>query len=89
MDEVARKTIAENCKNTPLGFLRIRTNLGLLQFSDMETEAYLRKIIALTRLDDIEKKGKNYYFKCLEKNAVLTINSHSLTIITAKKMVTK
>ena len=89
MNEVAKNTIAKNFKNTPLGFLRIRKNLGILQFSDTETETYLGKIIALTPLEDIEEKGKNYYFKCLEKNAILTINSHSLTIITAKKMVKK
>ncbi|MEI6895548.1 MAG: DUF3781 domain-containing protein, partial [Colwellia sp.] len=31
-----------------------------------------------------ETKGKNHYFKCVERNAILTVNSHSFTIITAK-----
>lgn len=55
--------------------------------SDGEIERILRKIILSTPLDSVETKGKNYYFKCLEYNADLTINSHTLTIITAKKIV--
>lgn len=81
-----KKLIAEKFKNTSLGFLRIKNNLGINHFTDMETENYLRKIILSTRLPDIEKKGKNYYFKCAEYNAILTVNSRSFTIITAKRM---
>jgi hypothetical protein len=86
MNEALKTTIVKNFKNTPLGFLRIRKNLDILHFSDTETEAYLRKIISLTPLEDIEKKGKNHYFKCIKKNAILTVNSHSITIITAKQI---
>ncbi|HEJ82972.1 MAG TPA: DUF3781 domain-containing protein, partial [Desulfobacteraceae bacterium] len=55
--------------------------------SDGEIERILRKFILSTPLDNVETKGKNYYFKCLEYDAVLTINSHTLTIITAKRIV--
>ncbi len=67
-----------------MGFLRIRRNLDIVEFSDSETEAYLRKTILATHLDEIETKGKNHYFKCLKNNAILTVNSHTFTIITAK-----
>ena len=86
MNETLRIEIAEKFKNTTLGFLRIKRNLDILHFSDTETEAYLKKILLSTPLVDIEAKGKNYYFKYFESNAILTVNSHSFTIITAKQI---
>ena len=86
MNETLKATIASNFRNTALGFLRIRKNLNIHNFSDTETEAYIIKIISLTPLEDIEKKGKNYYFNCFKANAILTINSNSLTVITAKSI---
>ena len=86
MNEILRISIAEKFKNTPLGFLRIKKNLDISHFSNIETETYLRQMILSTDLENIEKKGKYYYFKCYSKNAVLTVNSHTLTIITAKKI---
>jgi hypothetical protein len=86
MHEVLRTSIAKNFVNTPLGFMRIRKNLDILHFSDAETEAYLRRVILSTPLENIETKGKNHYFKCFENNAILTVNSHSFTVITAKKI---
>ena len=70
-----------------MGFLRIKKNLDILHFSDAETETYLKKILLSTPLEDIETKGKNYYFKYFEGNSILTVNSHSFTIITAKQIV--
>ncbi|SHK63724.1 Protein of unknown function [Desulfatibacillum alkenivorans DSM 16219] len=86
MDEGLRTTIAEQFKNTQLGFMRIRKNLGITHFTDMETETLLRRIILATPIAAIDRKGKNHYFACPEFNAVLTINANSLTIITAKKI---
>ncbi len=86
MKETQRNFIADGFRNTPLGFLRIKRNLNIVHFTDSETENYLKKIIFSTTLENIEKKGKNYYFKCFEHNAILTINSHSLTVITAKQI---
>jgi hypothetical protein len=86
MNETLRVEIAENFTNTRLGFLRIKRNLAILHLSDAETEAYLKKILLSAPLEDIEAKGKNFYFKYLESNAILTVNSHSFTIITAKQI---
>lgn len=81
-----RTSIADKFKNTSLGFIRIRKNLRINHLTDNETEKILRKIILATPLQDVITKGKNHYFKCLEYNAVLTVNSHSFTIITAKQI---
>ncbi len=86
MNELLKESILKDFRNTPLGFLRIRKNLGIAHFSDTETEVYLREIIALTALEEIETKGKNHYFNCSKRNAILTVNSHSFTIITAKQI---
>ncbi|MDD9304035.1 MAG: DUF3781 domain-containing protein [Desulfobacter sp.] len=72
MDETLRTSIAGQFKNTSLGFLRIKKNLGVIHFTDGETEEYLKKIVLATPLEKIETKGKNYYFKCFEYNAILT-----------------
>jgi hypothetical protein len=86
MNEDLRASIADQLRNTRLGFLRIKSNLGIISSSDSEIENLLRKIILSTPLESIETKGKNHYFKCFEYNAVLTVNSRTFTIITAKQM---
>jgi hypothetical protein len=86
MNEELKTSISNNFKNTELGFLRIRKNLGITNYSDVETEDYIREVIDATPLENIETKGKNHYFNCVKSNAVLTVNSHSFTIITAKKL---
>jgi hypothetical protein len=86
MNESQKTLIANQFKNTYLEFLRIKRNLGLIHLTDSETEKILRKIILSTPLKGIETKGKNYYFKCFEYNAILTVNSYTYTIITAKKL---
>ena len=79
-----KTSIADKFRNTSLGFVRIKNNLNINHFTDNETKNLLRKIILSTPLLDIVTKGKNYYFKCLEYNAILTVNSYTFTIITAK-----
>ncbi len=86
MDKKLKTSIAENFKNTELGFVRIKRNLQIDSYSDRETENYLKEIILYTPLEFIETKGKNHYFKCVKFKAILTVNSHSLTIITAKQI---
>jgi len=86
MNTALKTQIAYEFKNTVLGFVRIKRNLNIKHFSDAETEAYLKESILSTPLENIEKKGKNYYFKCLKNNALLTINSYTLTVITAKQI---
>ncbi len=58
----------------------------MTKLSDSETEKYLRKTILSTPLEEIETKGKNHYFKCSKYNAILTVNSYTFTVITAKRM---
>jgi len=84
MNKNLKTSIAENFRNTELGFLRIKRNLQISGYSDLETEDYLRGIILSTPLECIETRGKNHYFTCSKFNAILTVNSHSLTVITAK-----
>jgi hypothetical protein len=84
VNEALKESITKGFKNTALGFLRIRKNLEIMDLSDAETEEYLKETLSLTSIENIETKGKNHYFKCFEKNAILTVNSHSFTIITAK-----
>ncbi len=86
MEETQKIFISENFGNTQMGFLRIKRNLDISHFSDTETEVYLEGIILSTPLEDIEKKGKNYYFNCFKGNAILTINSSTFNIITAKQI---
>ena len=87
MDEDLKLFIADRFKNTVLGFLRIRKNLGVIDYSDEATERFLREIILATPVEKIAKQGKNYYFTCIKFNALLTVNSQSFTVITAKKIV--
>jgi hypothetical protein len=86
MNESLRKSIANQLRNTPLGLLRIKRNLGLSDYSDIETEDLLRTMILSAPLEDIETKGKNHYFRCVAFNAVLTVNSNTFTVITAKRI---
>jgi hypothetical protein len=86
MNETLRTSIIDKFKNNSLGILRIKKNLNVIHFTDMETEKYLRKIILSTPLEEIETKGKNHYFNCFEYNAILTVNSNTFTIITAKQI---
>lgn len=84
MNKNIKASIAENFRNTELGFMRIKRNLKIGSYSDFEAENYLKEIILSAPLDGIETKGKNHYFTSTQFGAILTINSHSLTVITAK-----
>ncbi|HIP07104.1 MAG TPA: DUF3781 domain-containing protein [Mariprofundaceae bacterium] len=86
MNNTLKTRIANEFKNTVLGFVRIKRNLDMNHLSDAETEVYLKNTILSTPLEDIEKNGKNYYFKCFKNNALLTINSYTLTVIAAKQI---
>lgn len=86
MNESLKTSIANQFRNTALGFLRIKRNLDLTHLTDSETEEFLKKVLLSTPLEEIETKGKNHYFKCLQYNTILTVNSHSFTIITAKQI---
>ncbi len=89
MNQDLKLSISEKFRNTPMGFLRIKKNLDILHFSDAETEIHLKEILLSTSLENIESKGKNHYFNNIKHNAILTVNSHSFTIITAKQITKK
>ncbi|MBL4672386.1 MAG: DUF3781 domain-containing protein [Arenicella sp.] len=89
MNNYLQITISDNFRNTELGIFRIKRNLQLPDLTVAELEAFLKNVLLSTPLDKIETRGKNHYFTNDNHNAVLTINSGSLTIITAKKIITK
>lgn len=64
---------------TELGIERIKRNLNL---ADIDVVDFCRQLIAA---DDctIQKRGKNWY--CSKDDTVVTVNSYSLTVITAHK----
>ena len=68
---------------TPLGEERIRKNLNI---SCDDVVEYCRRIIS-DKSCKISKTGKNFY--CETENAVITVNSFSYTIITAKQICVK
>ena len=86
MDEILITKIGSQFRNTALGLMRIRRNLKLGNIADCDIESLLRSIILSTEIDNIESKGKNHYFRNSQYNAILTINKHSFTIITAKQI---
>ncbi len=86
MDNQLRVAISNNFRNTDLGIVRIKKNLNLLDSSISELEAFLKEVLLSTPMANIETRGKNYYFKNDAHQTILTVNSGSLTIITAKRM---
>ena len=86
MNETLKLSISNKFRNTQMGFIRIKKNLNISDFSDGKTESYLKEIILSTPIEKIESIGKNHYFKNIKYNAILTINSHTFTIITAKQI---
>ena len=61
---------------TPLGAERIKRNLGL---ETDDAAAWCKEKIK--QADEIIRKGKNWYV--YTNNAIITVNAHSHTIITA------
>ena len=74
-----RKNV-DKIHTTELGKIRIQKNLKL-EKEDILEEC---KRIILDKNGKIEKKGKNWY--CTLYDIVITINSHSYTIITAHQL---
>ncbi len=87
--EGTKAFVQNNFKNTELGLRRIKKNLQHDTYSDNQIIGHCRKIIGSIPLDDVEEKGKNYYFISKKYKVILTINKSSLGIITAKKYITQ
>ncbi len=86
MDNQLQVAISNSFRNTDLGIVRIKKNLNLLEMTDSELEAFLKEVLLSTPLANIETRGKNHYFNNDAHQTILTVNSGSLTIITAKRM---
>ena len=67
-----------NLHTTELGVMRIRRNLGL---ADIDVVEWCKDKIRNSNY--IARRGKNWYAHTAD--AVITINAHSFTIITAHK----
>lgn len=78
MDKKILTKNIDKIHTTTLGVARIRKNLDLKD----DVISYVKKNI-LNENTFIYKQGKNYY--CVNNNIIITINSYSFTIITAKK----
>jgi len=68
----------EKLHTTPMGVERIKRNLGL---DECDVVAFCKEKAA--QADKIVRKGKNWYVYI--GNIIITINTHSNTIITAHK----
>jgi len=86
--EEEKQMIFLKFRNTELGLERIRKNLDLNDISETELVAHCEKIIEETPHENFEKVGKNYYIMSKKHKAILTINSFTMAIITAKKIIT-
>ena len=86
MNESLKLSISNEFRNTQMGFVRIKKNLHINHLTDDNTEVYLKEIILSTAIENIESIGKNHYFTNSKYNAILTVNSHTFTIITAKQI---
>lgn len=64
---------------TPMGIERINRNLSI----DADSVEWCKAAI-LSPESKIQRQGKNYYVT--SKGAVITVNAHSLTIITAHRI---
>ena len=69
-----------------LVYLRIRKKLGT-NFSNEESEAFIRKVIQETEISNFEKIGKNFYIYNKDENIKITVNSNTFRIITVDKLV--
>lgn len=69
----------EKLHTTELGILRIKKNLSI---ETDDVVGWCKQQILNS--DSIERKGKNWY--AYVGNAIITINAHSYTIITAHKI---
>lgn len=83
---VTKDVLIENIHKlhtTTRGVERIKKNLGL----NSEDVVLFCKAKTLDPASEIYKKGKNWYV--VNGGIILTINSHSYTIITAHKLISK
>lgn len=71
---------------TNLVYGRINKKLNT-NFSNTESELFIRKIIEETEVSQFEKIGKNFYISNTEHNIKITANSNTFRIITVDKLI--
>lgn len=72
----------DKLRTTPMGRVRVMRNLDMPENTDVIT--WCHDIIHAQPQPNIIRRGKNFYV--YTNNAVITINAHSHTIITAHKI---
>lgn len=72
-------TRIDELHTTPMGIDRIKRNLSI----DVDPVQWCKAAI-LSPEAEIARRGKNYYITA--KGAVITVNAHSFTIITAHRI---
>ena len=82
----SKQEILNNHCYTELVYQRINKKLGE-NFSKIESEALIQKVLVETDVKNFEKLGKNYYISNSKYNIKLTINSNTCRVITVDKLV--
>jgi hypothetical protein len=80
-----KQEIIENLCYTDLVYGRINKKLST-DFSNVEIELFIDKILKKTDKKFFKKIGKNYYVTNSENNVRITINSNTFRIITVDKL---
>lgn len=84
--KINKREILENHCYTKLVYQRINKKLGT-NFSNEESEALIKKVLAETELENYIKKGKNFYISNKKYTIKITVNSNTFRIITVDKLV--
>ncbi len=71
---------------TELVYQRINKKLNS-NFSKIEIEVLIKKVLIETEVAQFEKSGKNFYISNNKHNIRVTINSNTFRIITVDKLV--
>ena len=80
-----KQEIIENLCYADLVYGRINKKLST-DFSNVEIELFIDKILKKTDKKFFKKIGKNYYVTNSENNVRITINSNTFRIITVDKL---
>lgn len=85
MSEYKTNTLNKICY-TELVYKRINKKLKI-NFSNLEIEEMIFRVIEETKETLFEKIGKNIYITNLENNIKITINTHTYRVITVNRIV--
>jgi len=82
---IIKDDIIKNICYTKLVYERINKKLNT-DFSKIQIEKFILKILKETEDNSISKIGKNYYITNIENGIKVTINSNTFRIITVDKI---